>query len=338
MGGYMMNESRNEQFGKEIKKISSLDALDYQVTLSIEPATDLSKLSKKFGISSEVGLYLTTLGYELNLFFKKNRNMDRELEIFLGSSKAIRKNNIWRVSQKTDEKLDFIDGLQDLLAVPSAVLVSIWLSKGRFYLEAIFHHSDLEKISNKIVSYRNPIHKLKIEYIGASNGYLNVIKKISERTKLSIATIRMTIPPEEIMVQRNPLENPWTRVLKISHNISAMEAIYFTEEMRSNSKEITEIVPNKIYGAPISNAFFDKVNKKMYDERIISIGLTSNFESPILVSVMIFPTIFKNDIFRILSEVSKDFLEWESVVERLQSLDSFLEDIESDNNESNSKQ
>ena len=147
-----------EEGGYGHRILKKLNGLNWKLIASIEPGTEVSKASRKFDIKSEIGFHLEGNEAEINLYFPAESSTERDLAIFISKSGGILENGIWRIHRKVTKSRDYIDTVRELINIPSCVLSSVWIDKGRYFTEFLFSYRDMDSVSKAIIGFSLKCH------------------------------------------------------------------------------------------------------------------------------------------------------------------------------------
>ena len=218
-----------EEGGYGHRILKKLDGLNWKLIASIEPGTEVSKASRKFDIKSEIGLHLEGNEAEINLYFPAESNTERDLAIFISKSGGILENGVWRIHRKVTKSRDYIDTVKKLINIPSCVLSSVWIDKGRYFTEFLFSYRDMDTVSKAIIGFKGEQWKLNIEYLGPSEGYERILNIVDNRNPLGVIQMTLRTESSEKQLTDNLLNERWLRILKMPLGTKSIDAVYLTD-------------------------------------------------------------------------------------------------------------
>ncbi|MHB1440820.1 MAG: hypothetical protein ACYCSO_07560 [Cuniculiplasma sp.] len=312
-------------FGQRL--LRNLDGLNWKLIISIEPETEVSIASIRYGLNSEIGLYLDRNPAEINLYFKNDpNNMDRNLSLFISRSRGKLEGDVWRIQRKVSKATPFIEKLKELLGITSCVLTSTWLKNGKYYSEFIFNYSEMEKVSDIILDFNEESLMFSVEFMGPSDGYEKILRKINERNPLSvIQMVLKNVKERENESSLKSMGDHWIRVLKKPIETGNLDAVYFLDGTPAHDKNVKEIKKNRIYYARAHTNYILAVNREIHKRRLVTLGRIQVFDNKYLRPYLIVPEIFVQSITELLLEVAAQFTDWSSTFERIQTLEEWLE-------------
>jgi hypothetical protein len=308
--------------------LNYIDDLDWELHLSIEPSAEIAEASVKFNIKSEVSLYLGEEDMEMNLYFKDNLNMDRDLSLFLKKSEAIEENGTFRINRPIGKSIEFMNVIKNMLNLPSTVLSSSWLSKGVYHVIFIFHHTDIKAVFQILSSGQAQASEAKVQYLGPNGGYGALLNRISDRTPLSAISIQMIAPEDHLTEQMNPMGDKWIRIIRSTFGSDSIGSVYFTDDFKGEPSQFHEIVKGKTYSTFTKNPFITALNDETIKRRITPVSNIHRFEKPYFTIWITFPEIFATDYFNMIAKISKQFPEWKPVLRRLEAFGSWVVDLQ----------
>ena len=294
--------------------MSDLDKLDLKLRLSMNPGTKLSELSRKFGIRSDVGLFLCRDSADITLFFPNNVDQHRDLKIFLKEFDAVEHMGVWRMRRVVERSTKFVELIRSLLSIPSVILSSFWLSEGIYTIEFIFHNADVGNVSKVLLEQMQNIENASIEYMGPSGTFASIALNIDAKTPLSVVEIGLTPPEEEMGVKRNPMGDSWERIVKMPYGSEKVEAIYFTSGKPADMSCTTEIEKNSIYEAVTENPYMSYMNRELNSRRILTLGRIHEYHKPDFTIYVMIPALLVNEFFLVVASSARDMKEWKPVI------------------------
>ncbi|MHB8372139.1 MAG: hypothetical protein ACYDAO_04075 [Thermoplasmataceae archaeon] len=302
-----------------------IDKLNWKLRISLEPETEFSKISKKFGVKTEVGIHLMPDASEISLLFQKDIEQKREIKMFLREFNAEERNGIWFVKRKIDKTLDFFDMIRELLRIPSIVLVNTWLLEGVYRIEFIFHSIDSVKVSKTIIENLPTIDNAFLEYLGPNDGYSSIISAINERTDISLIEIELTPPNDGKFQQLNSMGNSWTYIAKVPYGPEDLGGVYLTSEKTFDRTDLIKITEDVVYSPSMENPYIQYINDEMNLKGIIPLSRIYAFHSPFLKIYMLMPKMIINSFLAVLSSSMKLMPEWNPIFKGLSGFDELHE-------------
>ena len=294
--------------------MSDLDKLDLKIRLSLDPDTKFSELSRKFGIRSEVGLYMCDDSAEITLFFPNNVEQHRDLNMFLKEFDAVEHMGVWRMRRVVERSTKFVELIRSLLSIPSVILSSFWLSEGIYTIEFIFHNTDVGNVSKVLLEQMQNIENASIEYMGPSGTFASNMLGIDAKTALSVVEIGLSPPEEEMGAKSNPMGDSWQRIVKMPYGSEKVEAIYFTSGKPADMSCTTEIEKNSIYEAVTENPYMSYMNRELNSRRILTLGRIHEYHKPDFTIYVMIPALLVNEFFLVVASSARDMKEWKPVI------------------------
>ena len=307
----------------ELKNVEQLDALNWKLCLSSKPKGGTAEKTEKFGIESELGFIFEDEVTEINLFVKKTEEMQREMVIFLNQSKAMEMNNIYRVKSIARKNFTLTEMARKLLVIPSVMLSSFSISKGQYRMEFLFHDSQIDDVSKVILQELIEKSDVKVEYLGPSGGFRESIRRITDRTKLTLIGIETDPPEEELKMERNPMGTEWVRIEKTPIGRGNINGIYFTNE-KPQREDVKEIVPGKVYFAATENNFIRGMDALMSENRIPCISRVNILKGRKFYVITAVPDIFAGEYIHVARQVATSFDKWNLKIFRVQNIGEWI--------------
>ncbi len=313
-----------EEGGYGHRILKKLDGLNWKLIASIEPGTEVSKASKKFDIRSEIGFHLEGNEAEINLYFPDESNIERDLAIFISKSGGILENGIWRIHRKVTKSRDYVDTVRELINIPSCVLSSVWIDKGRYFTEFLFSYKDMDAVSKAIIGFKGEKWKFNIEYLGPSEGYERILKIVDNRNPLSVIQMTLRTKSGEKQLNDNLLNENWSRILKMPLGTKSIEAVYLTEGSELKNPRIIKIGDGVYYGKT-KNEVINVINNEIIKRNIVTLSRIQMLEDSVLKAFIIAPSVFTEELLQLISDSEKQFNEWKIDLERIETLKEWLD-------------
>ena len=304
--------------------LKKMDRLNWKLIASIEPGTEVSMASRKFGIKSEIGFHLEGKEAEINLYFPDGPDIERDLSIFISKSGGVLENGIWRIHRKVTKSREYIDTVRELLDVPSCVLSSVWLDKGRYFTEFLFSYTEISSVSEAILRFRGDRWKFNVDYLGPSEGYERILKIVDGRNPLSVIQMSLRAKSDEKQVGDNLVDESWLRILKMPLETQSIGAVYLTDGPELHNKKIRKITDGVYYGKT-KNEVVNAINMEIIGRNIVTLSRVQIFENPDLKAYIVAPSIFTDELIRLLSSIAQQFTGWKIDLERIETLREWLE-------------
>lgn len=301
-----------------------LDGLDMMLRMSIDPGVKISQFTKRFDISSHASILFGRSSTEVTLYFQDSPNIGREMKILLQEFDSKNVNGIWRVRIPVIKSVKFASAVRNILSLPSTINASFFQSAGVFYIDFLFHHSDLDRISSIILKEISVIKEADVLYLGPAMPFEKFLLDINSRTPLSVVKLKIKPPEYEIDPDRNPMGMHWKRILKIPFGSDEIDGVYFMDTEPAKSEKIVEISRNKIYKAVTGNPFLIDLTREFNERRISSIARVQFFDSPFMEEISVIPSMFNDEFLGVLHSVSSKMKGWDITLESLIPLESAI--------------
>ncbi len=295
-----------------------------KLRISYDPGDRLSRLSRKLGVRTPLGLLILDDRYELIMFFPRDSEKDRDLMIFINEFNGVKRNGIWRVRRRVNEGISFVKALNEIISVNSAVLSDLWISEGRFNAEIVFHEANLKEISEFVISASNTVEGFSIEYLGRNGGFEEIFSEINRKLPLSVVEIDHVAPAREVTRERNPMGDRWTRIAKIPYGYPKVAAVYFVDRDPGSSPSIRTVVPGSIYRADTDNEYVELMNGKMNDDMIGPVARIYEFDNPHFRVTGILPSMLMQDYIRVFAATLTRMSDWKPVLTHYSDLSTWL--------------
>ena len=298
-------------------QLSLIDILDMELSISIDPGTELTDMSFKFGISGEVGFNFSEESPEVVMAFHNSAEQHLELRIFFEKFDAVEHGGVWRIRRKVIKATKELRYIRSLLDLPSMVLVTAFISDGKYHVRFILHHDDVEGVSRILLEAAQDSENLKIDYLGPSPGIKEILSSVDIRTSLRVFEIELTPPEDETKPDKNPLGDIWTRIAKMPSGADRISAVYFFPDGVNGMKKIRQAVT--------SNPFVSSMNALMNRSRMLAIASIYEHDKPDFVITTILPSTMSEEFVSVISDSAKKMPEWKPVLRRITGIREWME-------------
>lgn len=312
------------EFGEQMKY---LDNLDWRVKLSFKSNDRLSQLSMKFNINKQVSFKFLEDELEVSLTFRNHRQYGRDFLIFFSDLNAELIGDVYVIKHRPKINPALLSMLSEIIEVPTTVLLSFRLQNGHYHIDFIFNKIDLQSVSDAILRYKPAIEDLAIRYVGATGGFLNVIREINNGTPLTISETRIIPVDEKIENRGNPFGDKWARIKKVPFSQASSTAVYFTNDPPAVRDDIHEVVRGSIYSGNVYSSISKFLNREIDVFGIPGIFSVQTYFNPYFVIWFAFPSEFRVEQFRLLVKMRQEMPQLNSVLRRIQPFGKWFTEI-----------
>lgn len=303
-----------------------LDNLDMELILSVRADAPELSGSSNVNISSPVYPSFDSGIPEFNFFHEISKDDDRNLILSLKNMNAIEINNILRVKNSTESYRKMMEFVSKIVRLPSAILISVWLSNGRFYVNILFNHSISSEMSEILMENFPQNQDIYLEYLGESGGFNTILSQINSRSQIMIAQLELHPPDEELSYPRNPIGDSWVRILKFPMIEDDLNCVYFVEN--GSVPEIdSHKVNDNLFEAQTKNTFIKAMEAKFNECRIPIEVRVNILQDGKFTYILAFPDIFRNEIVSILGEMFHEKGQWKPTLVRLEKYGDWVQGI-----------
>ncbi|MCL4341590.1 MAG: hypothetical protein M1431_05820 [Candidatus Thermoplasmatota archaeon] len=232
--------------------------LDMECTINVK--TNMRIFQFKTFEKSPIPVSLTIgNGLVEDLFYLSDVNEDdRELQIFLRESKAVRSGNLW-VFKLTNQDYESLTLFADLVAIPSVVINYKMIVSKTHVINFRFNSSDLVEVTRFLSKATDSFRNFEIVYLGESSGVRSIFNDLNKILPLYYLSVRVHVPDSDMaLVSRASIK--WTREQKYKSTDNSYYAVYYFDEPVSQPPGIlTEIDAGK-------GLYFRKSNSRIIIE------------------------------------------------------------------------
>ena len=258
-----MPEGRFLYFGSVIPcyllLIDKIDKnLDMECTINVK--TTMRLFQFKTFEKSPIPVSLTIgNGIVEDLFYLSDVNEDdRELQMFLRESKAVRSGNLWlfKLSNQDYEPLELF---AELVAIPSVVINYKMFMSRVHILNFRFDSSDMVQITKFLAKATDYFKNFEIVYLGKSSGVKSIFSELNKILPLYYLSVSLHVPDSDMgLVSRASIR--WTREQKYKSTDDSYHAVYYFDgPVNLTPGLLTEIDPEK-------GLYFRKSNSRIIIE------------------------------------------------------------------------
>jgi hypothetical protein len=303
-----------------------MDKLDTELILSMDPHDTLSEELAKFNIRSAIYTSFEHGVPHFNFFHKIREGEDRNILLFLKNMDAVEHNNILRVRGSTEAYRRLVETVSLIVKLPSAVIMSLWLEKGRFYANILFNHQVIDEVSSALMDHYEEGSHIAIEYLGDSGGFKTILSQIDQRSGIMMCQLTLTPPEGELIGENNPIGNSWTRIMKFPMVDNELSCVYFTDHIIEQGGGMLRL-QDHIYEAETSNIFLHDLEIKLSQKRLpvesrINILKDGNF-----FYLIAFPSIFRDEFVLILTEIFREEGQWHPTLTGLRKFGDWVDEF-----------
>ena len=286
-----------------------VDSLNSELIVSFTLEDSISSNMARLGLKSDAYISFRKGESDLNVFYKDNETPDQKTLIFLKKYDAILKNSIWRIKEPLESYRTMMDFTRKMVRIPTVLLASVWYSDGKFSGSMLFNKKNQEEVSSMLLETFPSSDGAKIEYLGSSGGFKAILSQMNARSKISVASIKMKPPKKETTGSNNPMGEKWTRIIKYPGYIDSIQCIYFQDDVDQGVK---------ISETTTTNSFIQAFEFKAAEDRIPIMIRINTFEKNEFTYMIFFPSIFKDEIVRLIAYIYNEKSEWSPIMIHLQ--------------------
>lgn len=232
--------------------------LDMECTIKVK--TSMRLFQFKTFEKSPIPVSLTIgNGLVEDLFYLSDVNEDdRELQIFLRESKAVRSGDLW-VFRMSNQDYDSLSLFAELVAIPSVVINYKMLVSRTHVISFRFDSSNLVEITSFLAKATDSFKNFEIVYLGKSSGVKSIFNELNKILPLYYLSVRMHVSDSDMdLVSRASIN--WTREQKYKSTDNSYYAVYYFDgPVNQPSGILTEIDAGK-------GLYFRKSNSRIIIE------------------------------------------------------------------------
>ena len=245
---------------KEIQAIS--DKLDFSIQISLSVSQEMGLLFAK--LDNAIPLYATLNSNSAEISLYLDREQRGKFEPSFGRMTHLSKGTVDIYELKAEELVFEFKMFRNLIRIPSVVPGGFYFSAGRVFADFRFHHSVMQEINQCVRNINDAKNKIKLSYLGPSDGLIKTILGINSRIPLSLITF--TFEPEEGYVSVDDLaEDPFAEAKLFSAGMeSDFDTVYYARKMSTKGRvvDVSEGIYESQYRTQFMTVLMDRVRKE----------------------------------------------------------------------------
>lgn len=283
---------------KEIMAIS--DKLDFLVQISLKVNQEMDLMFAH--MDDPVPLYATIEDDKANISIYLDKIHNPKIDRILGNTTCTSKGNYEIYELKAEDLVFEFQMFRKITNVPSVVPGGFYLDNGYVYADFRFHHSALDQIGELIREIVEARNRIKLSYLGPSQGLLKTLESINSRMPLSM--IFFTFKPDPGYIAPDRLEEkPVAEVKLFSEGLeSTYDVVYYATEPRTHEFSIS--VSEGIYEAKYRTTFMREFKRRFRTQKIPLASMIGVYLKDLVENYMFVPTFMADEALGILYEIT----------------------------------
>lgn len=214
---------------------------------------------------------------------------------------------------------------QNLLAVPSVVIDSVLIAKGRRTIIFRFHDTDLPKISS-LLSSPSQLQNFSINFLMENKNKKYFVHNIPSSTVLKYYELVTSVPPSSMNLMGDyviaTFGNNWYREVKYLLEDEIHAVYYEKSTLIARSGQLKDIsTSEKIYEMTFQNPMITYVFGETTKKMVSILGMQQRMVGKNFLMGMIIPEAVEIEFQEILGGLAVKFKEWKPVVTSVSSLE-----------------
>ena len=297
-----------------IKEFAS--SLTYMGILSRSEKGNLGDLSRKFGTTYISKFRKGSEGVFRLVNIPIDPEMNEEEQKALNSIGEYDGNGWYVLDNDLDENTSqFFTKLVD---IPSVVIDAILTVDGIEHIIFRMHRSDLLRFRNLIYKEDGNSQSLFLESFEKNPGLIEIMSNVNEEVPVTYLEYQMKIPPKEMELEKDPVVstfgNNWIREVKYLEEKSAHAIYYEKSKVLRPSPLLQEISSSdNVFLMTYSNPVINRLVSRATDLNIGIISLAQRMIGRDYLMSFIVPSMCLNRVHRIMSEIIKEYSEWDLI-------------------------
>lgn len=168
--------------------------LDYELLVST-PGIEEPDSGFMWGSNfrAPVGISVDDEDVSFNLYLPSGSERDKSLLIFFNRVGAKFQDGLWQVRRNLGEMSEvYASVIKNVISLfPSVILDYSYIEEGRYYAHFLFSSTELESISDALVSFIKVIPGYKVEYLEKLEHPSSTFKRVSEIDDVSTAVLEI---------------------------------------------------------------------------------------------------------------------------------------------------
>lgn len=285
---------------RELRSIS--DKLDYSVQISVKVSQEMALMFAH--LEGSIPLYATIEDSNAYISIFLDRSRDAKLDRIFGRTTQTTKGNYEIYELEANDLIPELQMFKKITTIPSVVPGGLYLKNGYVYADFRFHNSALEKMNVVIKDILRAQNRIKLSYLGQSQGLLKTLEDINERIPLSL--ISFTFVPDANYIAPEMLEEkPIAEVKLFSEGMeSEYDVVHYATKLGPGSPSIS--ISGGIYESKYRTKFMRDFKGKMRKEKIPLASVLGVYHVNLLDNYLFVPTFISDHVLCMLYETAEE--------------------------------
>ena len=283
--------------------------LDMELSFSMSSKNPLAPFAEKFYIFSLSNWIFRNATFELYYIIPVSETVTNEMRMFLEGMGARRKGDVWIIFRGT-EAAPRISIMKHLMGVESLVLNYSYLEGNIVNFNFRFHSSQMEKVSDAIMSLTENNVEFENLVITKSNGLVSLINFISQKTPLCYTRFIAEVSQPTALSLGNAVDYIWERETRFQTDNSGVVSLFYMEGNQTDVdlRGFSEISrKDGILASPLTWPMLDFYSKLALEFPIPVISRTQKFSRSSIFLDTILPVSNLDDHLRVANSTRLQF-------------------------------
>lgn len=247
---------------KELHSISG--KLDYNLQITFGVSQEMGLLFAK--LEDAVPMYTTLSDDAAEISLYIDRQHTNKFESLLGRIKHTSMGTYDVYDINAEELVVEFEYYRKIASIPSVVPGGFYLKHGMVYADFRFHHIFLDQVNEAVVEIVNARNKIRLSYLGNSDGLVQTIQSIDKRIPLRM--IRFTYEPDKDYFNNDDLSRcPVAEAKLFAIGMqSEYDIVYYATRSTSEGSPIDK--NGGIYEAKFKTQFMKNLMKRIQKNKI----------------------------------------------------------------------
>ncbi|MCL5803936.1 MAG: hypothetical protein AAE986_01515 [Thermoplasmataceae archaeon] len=214
---------------------------------------------------------------------------------------------------------------RNLLSVPSVVIDSVLITKGRRTIIFRFHDTDLQKISS-LLTAPTKLRNFSINFLMENKDKKYFINYIPSSTVLKYYELVTSVPPSSMNLVGDyviaTFGNNWYREVKYLLEDEIHAVYYEKSSLIARSGQLKDIsTSEKIYEMSFQNPMITHVFSETTKKMVSILGMQQRMVGKNFLMGMIIPEAVESEFQEILGDLAVKFKDWKPIVSSVSRLE-----------------
>lgn len=285
---------------REVWEISR--KLDSYIQISLSVSQEMGVLFAKMDDAIPLYATLNNESAEISLFLD-SRNHDK-VEPSFGRFTRTMKGDTDIYHLEAEELVTEFQMFRKIVGVPSVVQGGFFLKSGHVYADFRFHHSVLPKISQIAQEITESRNRIRLSYLGRSQGLISTLESIDRRIPLSLISFSFT-PGEGYIAPDEVYTNPVAEAKLFSSGMeSEFDTVLYTPKANSSCNVVDPV--GGIFESHYRTPFMKRLMERIKNEKMPIASVLGRYYRNRVENYLAVPSFMSDEILNLVFSTARD--------------------------------